>query len=202
MYDHAMVICLEQHDSGWPSFPPPLHSSLRSVSDCWADCALQAEEGHTELDSPVYTINPVSRTAVVEPRRLRAGVDFQKAGPFRGQPHEHPFRDSRAERLPQQLPWEAEASSTSVSSGFGVSEAGAARLTPEARAALQLKHGVDVSVDRMQLGGSRGSLVVSEGSDVAALEHSGHLLWLFMQSQEQPVSHGQEHRHRCVHVTR
>lgn len=133
--------------------------------------SVQAEERQDALDAPVYTINPASAVRAVDPRRM-GGVDFDKAGPFGGQRASHPFhgkvRDAKSRqgggrqgaqhgdaREDAAGGWESGAYSTTLSSGFGISEAGAARLMPEVLADLRARHRVDVRIDRMQLGASR-----------------------------------------------
>ena len=128
----------------------------------------QAEEREA-LDRRVYTIDPAAATrAVVQPRRL-GGADFDKEGPFRG------FKSGHGVQHPLDVPASAGAAASqatehpqrpqqyalTLSSGFGIPEAAAARLTPSVVARIQDLHGVRVSVDRMQLGASRSFPMVS-----------------------------------------
>jgi hypothetical protein len=106
------------------------------------------------MHAPIYTINPagVARTSV-EPRRLGA-AEFDKEGPSReaGSTLERALQagSTSSQRWDQPRGYV-----TTLSSGFGVSEAAAARLTPDVVDGIQARHGVQLAIDRMQLGGSR-----------------------------------------------
>jgi hypothetical protein len=129
----------------------------------------QAEEREA-LDRRVYTIDPAAATrALVQPRRL-GGADFDKEGPFRGfksghpqtpHPPEEPASAGAAASLASEHPQRPQQYALTLSSGFGIPEAAAARLTPSVVARIQDLHGVRVSVDRMQLGASRSFPMVS-----------------------------------------
>lgn len=122
----------------------------------------QAEEREA-LDRRVYTIDPAAATrALVQPRRL-GGADFDKEGPFRGfksghgvsHPLDRPASAGAAASQASERQHQQQQYALTLSSGFRVSEAAAAQLTPDAVARIQDRHGVRVSVDRMQLGASR-----------------------------------------------
>ena len=123
-----------------------------------ASVPLQGEEQEA-LDTPVYTINPAAvARASMQPRRL-GGADFDKEGPFRGHKYPHPLEAAAsagaAPAASQASEQQPQRHVTMLSSGFGVSDTAAARLTPDVVARIQEQHGVRVSVNRMQLDASR-----------------------------------------------
>jgi hypothetical protein len=111
------------------------------------------------LDREIYSINPAAMTrATLQPRRL-GGADFDKEGPFRGFKSPHPLLDRPlAEQLAARTAAAASEAAQrprqwglTLTSGYRISEAAAARLTPGVLSRIQRQHDVRLSLERLQL---------------------------------------------------
>jgi hypothetical protein len=132
------------------------------------------------LDREIYTIDPAAvARAAVQPRRL-GGADFDKEGPFRGFRYSHPLDVSAAagaaaSRVSQRQQHQQQRFALTLSSGYRISEAAAARLTPGVMASIQDRHRVRLSVDRMQLGASRSVPMVSWSTSLLTVIIYNHI---------------------------